>query len=293
MITQTAQHVQTAQHNEYAIPALPSVSTPAVQLSFKRYEMKYLLNDEQRDRLMRVMATRMMPDEYGPSTVCNVYYDTPTNLLVRRSMEKPSYKEKVRTRSYGVAKPNDPVFLELKKKSEGVVYKRRATLEPTRAAAMLEGRGNPTNQIERELDFSIRRYGGLQAYAFLAYDREAFFAVDDHDFRMTFDRRLRYRTTDVSLLAGDHGDLLLPEDQSILEVKTAKAIPLWLVRFLSEEGLRKASFSKIGHAYQRECEKAGTFMPALEPAPRRLSPEPLYQPRHLGHHALEGRIAVA
>ena len=263
-------------------------SALTVQLSFKRYEIKYLISDAQRERLMAVMASHMVPDEYGPSTVCNIYYDTPSNLLVRRSIEGGTYKEKVRTRSYGVAHPGDPVFLELKKKAEGIVYKRRATLSPERAEALLAGHGDPTTQIERELDFSIRRYGGLLPMTFLAYDREAFYAADDHDFRMTFDRRLRYRTHDVSLTADDHGDLLMREDQSILEVKTAKAIPLWLVQFLSAEGLRKVSFSKIGRAYQRECELAARRLPApaaaVEPAsvPERVPVSvPAYTPRHL------------
>lgn len=294
-------------------------AAPAVQLSFKRYEIKYLLTDEQRERLMAVMAEHMVPDEYGPSTICNIYYDTPSHLLVRRSIEGGAYKEKVRARSYGVAKPGDPVFLELKKKAQGVVYKRRATLEPGRAEAMISGCGTPENQIERELDFSIRRYGGLVPSTFLAYDREAFYAADDHDFRMTFDRGLRYRTTELDLCSGDHGEPLLPADQSILEVKTAKAMLLWLVRFLSAEGLRKVSFSKIGRAYQRELcrvpsvrrapqaanEPAGGFVAvpvgAFAPVPaasRVLAPASKPRPGYVPRHARQlergiGNVAIA
>ena len=117
-----------------------------VQLTFKRYEIKYLLTNEQRDRLRILMGQHMVPDEWGPSTVCNVYYDTPSSLLIRRSLEKPVYKEKVRIRSYGPLKQGSPVFLELKKKSEGVVYKRRATMDPARAAQFLRGEGDPQNK---------------------------------------------------------------------------------------------------------------------------------------------------
>lgn len=266
---------QTAQLTKTAAPA------PQVQLSFKRSEIKYLLTDAQRDRLMQAMEAHMVPDEYGPSTVRNIYYDTPTNLLVRRSIEGRSYKEKVRTRSYGAARPGDPVFLELKKKVNGVVYKRRATMDPNRAAAMLAGNGAPVNQIERELDFAIRRYGGLVPATFLAYDREAFYAPDDRDFRMTFDRGLRYRTYDVTLGGNDEGTYLMPADQSILEVKTTKAMPLWLVRFLSEEKLFKASFSKIGRAYQREQQLAKEATASWAPVDRRIATqERLHVPRH-------------
>lgn len=222
-----------------------------MQLTFKRYEIKYQLTEDQCARLMQAMEPYMTPDEWGPSTVCNVYYDTPTNLLIRRSLDKPIYKEKVRIRTYGKLKPGKPVFLELKKKSEGVVYKRRATMDSVRAAQFLHGEGDPQNQIERELDFSIKRYGSLVPAAYIAYDREAFYANDDHEFRMTFDRRVRYRTQDMDLSMGDEGTQILPDGKVLLEVKCVGAMPLWLVRFLSKERIYKTSFSKYGTAYQQ------------------------------------------
>ncbi len=252
-----------------------------MQLTFKRYEIKYRLTEEQAARLMQAMAPYMVPDEWGPSTVCNVYYDTPSSLLIRRSLERPTYKEKVRVRSYGVRRPTDPVFLELKKKCDGVVYKRRATMSAERAASFLAGHGDPQNQIERELDFSIRRYGGLQPAAFIAYDREAFYATDDHEFRMTFDRRVRFRTEGLTLTQGDEGRQILDDGLVLLEVKTGGAIPLWLVRFLSAEHIFKSSFSKYGTVYwtlQTERvtasthatrERAKNVAASILPAPRR------------------------
>ena len=245
-----------------------------MQLTFKRYEIKYQLTEEQCARLMRAMAPYMVPDEWGASTVCNVYYDTPSNLLIRRSLEKPVYKEKVRIRSYGPLKQGKPVFLELKKKSEGVVYKRRATMDPARAAQFLRGEGDPQNQIERELDFSIRRYGGLVPAAYIAYDREAFYASDDHEFRMTFDRRVRYRTEDMDLTMGSAGAQILPDGKVLLEVRCAGAMPLWLVRFLSAERIYKTSFSKYGTAYQQILSRQLAYkgrhlstLPSYAPAP--------------------------
>ena len=223
-----------------------------VQLTFKRYEIKYLLSEEQRMRLSWLMGSYMQPDEWGPSTVCNVYYDTPSHVLVRRSAEHPLYKEKVRIRSYGVSNVADPVFVELKKKYDGVVYKRRATMDAKRAAALLSGDGDPQTQIERELDCTCRRYGGLVPSFFVAYDREAFYAADDHEFRMTFDRRVRYRTNDLCLWSHDRGFQYLDDGLSLLEVKAGGAIPLWLTTFLADEGLFKTHFSKVGIAWQRE-----------------------------------------
>lgn len=223
-----------------------------VQLTFKRYEIKYLLTDEQRARLQKLMDLYMVPDEWGPSTVCNVYYDTPSHLLVRRSAEHPDYKEKVRVRSYGERAADAPLFVELKKKFDGVVYKRRCTMEAGRATALLAGNGDPQSQIERELDFTCRRYGGLVPSFFIAYDREAFYATDDHEFRMTFDVRVRSRRHDFDLVRPNDAEQFLEDGLNLLEVKAGGAVPLWLVEFMSAEGIYKTSFSKVGMAWQRQ-----------------------------------------
>lgn len=245
-----------------------------IQLVFKRREIKYLLDDVQRACLEQLMARHMTPDEHGPATICNVYYDTPTLLLARRSAEHPDYKEKLRCRSYGVHDGASPVFVELKKKCDGVVYKRRATLAPAAAAALLAGRGTPQSQIERELDFAIRRYEGLRPTAWLAYDREAFYDPANRDFRLTLDRRVRVRWDHLSLAAPDFGTQILPEGISILEAKTTGSLPLWLVSFLSEEGLRKASWSKYGTACRLRVDELG-----LAAVGQNIVPSPA--PRHL------------
>ncbi len=220
------------------------------QLVFERREIKFLLDDSQRAALEAALSGRVVPDEHGPSTVRNVYYDTPTALLARRSAEHPAYKEKVRTRCYGAPHPFDPVFVELKKKCDGVVYKRRCELPATDAAELLAGRGRPTTQIERELDWTCRRYEGLRPKAYLAYDRVACYARGDRDLRLTFDRDVRVRWDDVRLSGPDAGVRVLGPGVSILEIKTSKALPIWLVRALGAVGARKSSFSKYGRAWE-------------------------------------------
>ena len=227
-----------------------SCPDPKHQLVFKRYETKFLLDAEQRLALEEVVAANMLPDAHGPSTVRNVYYDTSTALLARRSAEHPLYKEKVRTRCYGAPHPFDPVFVELKKKCDGVVYKRRCELAPADAEELLCGRGRPQTQIERELDWTCRRYEGLRPCAYLAYDRVAYFGRDDADLRLTFDQGVRVRWDDVRLGGPDRGCPVFPDGVSILEVKTAQAFPLWLARYLSAAGIRKRSVSKYGRAWE-------------------------------------------
>lgn len=85
------------------------------QMIFKRYEIKYMLNRQQYTALRSLMKNYMTADPHSPSTIQSLYFDTPDYLLIRHSLEKPLYKEKLRLRSYGIASPETPVFVELKK----------------------------------------------------------------------------------------------------------------------------------------------------------------------------------
>jgi hypothetical protein len=234
-------------HKPHSRSAIPM----AVQMNFKRREVKYLITDEQRERLMQLFAQHMVADEWGASTVCNVYYDTPSQLLIRRSLDKPEYKEKIRVRSYGPAKPGKPVFLELKKKYDGIVYKRRCSASLSEVDAFFAGEHAPATQIEREIDFAIRRYEGIFPYVYLAYDREAFYGANDHDFRVTFDENILFRDYDMSLGSDIYGTPLLKDGKILMEIKCSGGIPLWMTQVLSEEHIYKTSFSKYGTAYSR------------------------------------------
>ena len=221
------------------------------RLSFKRYEKKYLLSAAQYTRVMQELRPYLEPDEYFQSTVCSLYYDTADCTLIRRSIDRPVYKEKLRLRSYGVPKPEDPVFVELKKKYKGVVYKRRVTAPAAQAACWLAGDcGAPEDgQMEREIDWFVRQYQPMPR-AYIACERTAWRAVEDRELRVTFDERLRWRETDLDLCAGSGGEPLLGEGEVLMELKIPQAAPLWLARLLSEEGLFPTSFSKYGTAYK-------------------------------------------
>ena len=241
----------------------------AVQCVFQRHETKYLLSSAQRARLEAILAEHMTPDAWGRSTICSVYYDTPSGTLARRSMEHPLYKEKIRLRSYGDT-VRSTVFLELKKKYDGVVYKRRCELSPERAQGFLTGRAEPRTQIERELAWSIGRYPGLCPSIYLAYERDAFYDPADHDVRLTLDQNVRFRTTNLSFGRGSFGEPLMDESQTLMEVKTGQAMPLWLTQFLSEERLFKSTFSKYSCAYRAWFERVGRKSCQLGRAPKHL-----------------------
>ena len=218
---------------------------------FQRREIKFLVDCRQRAILEQAFRGRMAPDPHGESTICNIYYDTPDYRLVRASMEKPVYKEKLRMRSYGRVAPEDSVFLELKKKYRGVVYKRRIALPEYRAMACMEGLAPmpADSQIGRELDYFRRFYEQLRPAVYLCYDRSPWYSTEDPSLRATFDKRIRWRQEDMALTAAPGGQHLLLPHQSLFEVKTAEAIPLWLVEALERGGVRQSSFSKYGEAY--------------------------------------------
>lgn len=222
------------------------------QMIFQRYEMKYLLTKEQRDDLQQRMRPFMRADEYGKSVICNIYFDTPTHLLIRRSLEKPVYKEKLRLRSYGLAGADTPVFVELKKKYKSVVYKRRMTLPNRQAMEWLCGKGEaPGNtQIQKEIQYALDFYKDIFPAVFLSYEREAWYSVEDENFRVTMDENILWRRDHLSLGEGIFGTPILEPGQVLMEVKTASAIPVWMSRWLSENKVYKTSFSKYGNAYE-------------------------------------------
>ena len=224
----------------------------APQTVFKRYEIKYMLTTGQKQKLLTVMAPYMALDKYGRSSIRNIYFDTDTYRLIRNSIEKPVYKEKLRLRSYGKATEDSTVFVELKKKYNHVVYKRRISLPEAEAMEWVHQRTpcSKQNQIQREIDYFIDFYETLHPTVFLAYEREAFYAKDGSDFRVTFDDTILGRENDLSLCADAYGTSLLPEGKILMEIKCSGGIPLWMVRVLSEEHIYKTSFSKYGTAYR-------------------------------------------
>ena len=226
------------------------------KLSFKRYEKKYLLSAQQYKRLRQELDAYIEPDEYFESTVCSVYYDDETYSLIRHSIDAPVYKEKLRLRSYNVPGEDDLVFVELKKKYRGIVYKRRVGMTARQAEAYLAG-GCPApeeNQMTREIDWFMKT-NAPSPKVFIACDRQAYRAKEDHELRVTFDKNIRWRQTELSLTAGSHGQLLVQPGQVLMEVKIPEAAPLWLARMFSEQGLFPGSFSKYGVCYRENILK--------------------------------------
>ncbi|MBR5410643.1 MAG: polyphosphate polymerase domain-containing protein [Clostridia bacterium] len=242
----------------------------------KRYELKYLLSPEQREFLLERLEGHMRPDRYGRTSIASLYYDTPDFRLVRASVEKPEFKEKVRLRSYGLATDESPVFLELKRKAYGIVYKRRVPTTVPLVKTFFSGDGDicAGGQINSEIRYFRDYYENLAPRCLIVYDRTAYFEPGG-DLRLTIDEAPRFRFTDLNLTTSMDGTLLLPSGYSILELKVQDAMPLWLTSILSEGKIYKTSFSKYGSAYQTLA-AAGA---KTAPAPRREKAETPVNPR--------------
>lgn len=222
------------------------------QTVFKRYEKKYMVTDSQKQKFLAAICGYIRPDEYGESTICNIYFDTPNYQLIRTSMEKPVYKEKLRLRTYGIPSADSTAFIELKKKYRGVVYKRRISVNYLQGCQYLSKGVKPqckNQQVLSEIDYFIDFYKGIKPSVALFYDRTAYYCKTDRELRFTFDSNIRYRKNKFDLRYGDEGKHLLPDGVSILEIKCLGSMPVWLTRVLSELGIFPASYSKYGKAY--------------------------------------------
>lgn len=228
---------------------------------FNRREIKYMLNEEDKNALLAIIGNYMTSDPFNkdgkPYAISNLYLDTESDELIRKSLEKPIFKEKIRLRSYGAVPLNSKVFLESKKKFDGVVNKRRTNFILSDAYKYFETGKIPENpnvkmnqQVMKEIDYVINFYK-LKPKVFISYDRLAFFEKNNSDFRLTIDCNIQTRRENLRLEEKAYGEQLLKPGKWLMEAKAFKAFPLWFVRFLSERKIFSTSFSKYGTEYKK------------------------------------------
>lgn len=219
---------------------------------FERYEKKYIISFSQKEQLLARISDILLPDEFGESTLCNLYFDTPDYRLIRASIERPVFKEKLRIRSYGIPDKDSNVFVELKKKYKGVVYKRRINMTYEEAVDLLCRRNLPLSkgQVLGEVAYFMGHYKGLRPSVSIFCERSAFYSAEDENLRLTFDRNVRFRNQLLDLSLGDDGTRILEDGLFIMEIKSLNSIPLSIVHTLNELEIYPRSFSKYGKAYE-------------------------------------------
>ncbi len=227
--------------------------------TFERCEKKYLLSAAQGTQILDALTNYTLPDEYGETDIYTIYYDTPDYLLIRRSIEKPAFKEKLRLRTYGMPTDIDTAFLEIKRKYNKIVYKRRIAMPYRKALTFLRAPVRD-GQIAKEIEYMLRFYPQLQPAMAMTFRRVSFIGREDASLRITFDCNICWRTDPLDLSIPTSGTHLLEEGQQIMELKFSGAIPLWLSHLLNQFSCYPISFSKYGRAYEAMlAQKAGSI----------------------------------
>lgn len=235
--------------------------------TFQRFEKKFLINKDVLETLIPIIEEHMEMDEHCQKwktyAVSNLYYDTENQDVIRESLHQPFYKEKLRMRSYGIpVSDRAPVFLELKKKVNGVVTKRRTRITFAEARRFMADRTYPsrtdymTSQVLKEIEYYLR-HNDVKAVCRISYNRLAYFDREDPNFRLTIDQDIHYMNEkkegkEVNFQNPHKGSPILPDNLYLMEVKVRDAYPLWFANIVHTEGIFPVSFSKYGVSYKIE-----------------------------------------
>lgn len=221
-----------------------------------------MLTKEQYRQLREKMEKHMMEDSYGLHTICSLYYDTDDYQIIRKSLSKPVFKEKLRLRSYGIPFADSDIYIELKQKFEGITYKRRILVKYKNAWEYLMNKTpmSAEDQIFKEIEWFTNQYDDLAPRVLLCYDRRALFGLEDNEFRITFDFNIRFRTEELDICNGDYGQQLISDENCLMEVKALGVLPFWFCQLLKELKIYPVSFSKYGTVYQKNILDQGEVL---------------------------------
>ena len=225
--------------------------------TFNRFEKKFMISKDQADYLKNVLQPYISQDEHSTNsyyTICNIYYDTVNDEIIKRSISKPDYKEKLRMRCYGHASKDDIVFLEIKKKLNGFVNKRRTHITMGEANNLIFNKVMPirkeyhNTQVLNEIYHYVYNKE-LLAKISISYDRVAYFGKENPDLRITFDNNITSRRDDVYMGRNDMDESIINQELVLMEIKTTTSFPLWLTKELTKKKIFSNSFSKYGSEF--------------------------------------------
>ena len=226
-----------------------------------RIEKKYLITSTQKKKILAEIRKHLKKDDYYKSEVMNLYFDTDNYDFIAQSVDWTDFKHKLRARSYG---GYDRVFLEIKTKIRGKDnnpgFKRRVMITRSdfdelvnKKTTLMELAARSVEtvddlQIAREVDYLINHFG-LKPKILVMYDRESYKGEDG--LRITFDENLSYRNKNLSFSKGNRDKIYFKDRVNIImELKAHGAVPLWLVKKMSELNIYPQRFSKVGKIYE-------------------------------------------
>lgn len=232
---------------------------------FRRYEKKFLLTLEQWQSLLPTLESHMDIDPFclnkQPYNVRTVYFDTDDYDVIRKSLDGPQFKEKLRMRKYGHYDViSDEVYFEIKRKFKGIGTKRRVKCTESEVDSLIKQGTMPVRtdyyavQILNEIGYYLS-VNKVKPAVFISYRRLAYTDRENKQFRLTIDQDILTRRDDFDFSHGPKGRHLIDDNHRLMEVKVGKAMPLWFAQALSEHKIYLTSFSKYGKDFESRMKK--------------------------------------
>jgi hypothetical protein len=235
-----------------------------VSFRLDRFEMKFVITREQRERLMPRLLPRLRADENAGEgafyPIISLYYDNDARDCYWEKILGEGSRRKLRVRVYGSLDGALPptCFVEVKHKCEGRGVKRRARMPLEAALAVADGKtiDIPLKPVDQKIVEEVHKLvyeRGFKRCCCMRYDRQAFADRDpESDLRITFDTGIGYRMENLTPVPDDRDfeRWLLPDGFSVMEIKVTGSVPYWLTRIVGEEGCILQSHSKYCNALE-------------------------------------------
>jgi len=247
---------------------------------FQRLELKFLIDEPRADLIRRQLEPYCAIDPHSLDhprredghigyEISSLYLDTPALAFHRAKERGDADRLKLRVRTYS---KTSRATLEVKRRHSDVIDKIRAVVDRDRVETCVDGLlgdfevDDHTQAFLHQLGLLVATSGAGPTLT-VRYDREAYASVVDHYARVTFDRQIRARRTEI-------WDLSPPEDESwvrfddhwkthhltlpiVMEIKCRKAVPFWLIDLIRRNNLSRCSFSKYSIGISLTGERLG------------------------------------
>ena len=256
--------------------------SPADRLLHHRHECKYFVPVGLIASIRSYLRPFVRPDRHAQHRpgyqypICSLYLDTHSYALLNEGVRGLKNRVKLRIRTYD-DQPEGPVFFEVKRRMNGLVYKHRAALARPAAMKFMQRLWNvaPTATLPSASDLNkfrhLTRERDAAPVVKVKYRREAYESASRDPVRITFDTDLqRAVTRDLDLSHGPgHWQPCALEGQ-ILEIKFTNTYPSWVADLVRHFELQRRSISKYAHSLRDQVDHRGCASGQLATSLRHL-----------------------
>ncbi|MFC1635990.1 VTC domain-containing protein [Planctomycetota bacterium] len=228
--------------------------------------MKYHITESKAAAIARYVGNFLQMDRYsklqrrGDYPIVSLYLDSGDLQLCRESLGGHKNRFKLRIRSY-TDEPEYPRFFEIKRRMNTIIMKSRTRVMDADVPNLLAGLPLPTQAFTAD----VKTINQFQLYmnsirarpaVLVRYMRHAFEGDSNNRVRVTFDRELAYKVTNLpEVRLGGSGWQRNPFNINgvILEIKFTGNFPAWLTEMVKYFNLRQRSISKYASSIKDSC----------------------------------------